>query len=104
MTKHVPKKFMWVVEKNDTGHPLLEHCDVAFLELWSHGKDGLRQFIIDGEGNLWFPSLEGSPRQAEPLGKLLLVMETDCDERTRAKALASCRLEGKRVNYFPAND
>ncbi len=99
------RKLMWVVEIN-ADHAWKKHSDVVFMELWTRGKDGLKQFIIDGEGILWFPSAEGAGGPAEPLGKLLVITEVDCDAETRATALALCnlRVKDKRVTYFQAND
>jgi hypothetical protein len=97
------RKLMWVVEVN-ADHAYKKHTDIIFMELWSLGKDGLRQFIIDGEGVLWFPSTEGKGSPAEPLGKLLVITEVGCNEETLKRAMALCNLRDKRVIYFPAND
>ena len=96
------KKLMWIVE-NTANHPLLNGYDAAFIELWSHGDNGLRKYIIDGDGTLWFPSVE-TAQQAVPMGRLMLAIDSECDSEMRKRAITFCGLEGKKVMLIAAND
>jgi hypothetical protein len=96
-------KLMWIIA-NTCGSPLLQGYDAAFIELWSHGKNQLRNYIIVGEGNFWFPSVESGAVQAKPIGKLLLAVESDCDAESRSRIIDFLNLSGKKVVVIGVNN
>jgi hypothetical protein len=99
------KTFLWIV-KNDQGAKLLTGYDIAIIELWNEGdKEGeKRQYLIDGEGVLWFPAVNmDKPVNAKPLGTLLAVKETDVSFGERQRVIDFCQFDGAKVMLINAN-
>ena len=90
----------WIIDSN--GH-LLPKGKIVFMELYENGDNGLRKFIVDGQGNLWFPSTESpSKRVPHSIGKLLTICKPMSDAQT--KALAELfGFAGREIIMFPAN-
>ena len=96
-------KLMWIVA-NTCGAPMLKGYDFAFIELWTKVDDSLRQYIIDGEGNLWFPNVGPGAVQAKPIGKLMAIVPSGCDKKARQAAINFCGIgAGHKVVVIAAN-
>tara|TARA_R110002126_G_scaffold52090_5_gene142024 strand:- start:2951 stop:3253 length:303 start_codon:yes stop_codon:yes gene_type:complete len=96
------KETLAFVIKNTLSHPLMDGCDYIILELFTHSGDTLRQYILDGEGHIWLPNVEGCAVAASPFGKLLFLLYGKKTPQEQIDAALRMLPEDAKVMYLPA--